>query len=305
MITRRQTLKAISLASGAILLPNIITADQKNKSIAIGIQHYTWHTFFIREDKQWNPAQKDAAQALLKAGYDHYEPSFGNPQQVKGHQHLLDAGIKLKSFYVNSTLHDKQTAKESIESVLATAEEAKKLGAEIVVTNPTPIAWGSDETKTDEQLYLQAEMLEILGSELRSLGMTLGYHTHDPEMKRGAREFHHMLVNTSPENVKVCLDTHWIFRGTGDSELAMFDIVKMYGDRIVELHLRQSDKGVWSETFAPGDINYVKLVAMLKKKNINPYLVVEQAVEKGTPYTMDAIEANQASREYVKKIFGV
>jgi len=305
MITRRQTLKALSLASGSLLLPSISRANEKIQTQAIGVQHYTWHTFFNREDKQWNPSHKDATQALKKAGYDYYEPSFGTPEQVKDHRHLVDAGIKIKSFYVNSTLHDKQTANESIKIVLATAEEAKKLGAEIVVTNPTPIAWGSDETKTDEQLYVQAEMLEKLGSELRSLGMTLGYHTHDPEMKRGAREFHHMLINTSPENVKMCLDTHWIFRGTGDSELAMFDIVKMYGERIVELHLRQSNEGIWSETFTLGDINYAKLVDMLKKSNINPYLVVEQAVEKGTPHTMDAIEANQASREYVKKIFAV
>ena len=146
-------------------------------------------------------------------------------------------------------------------------------------------------------------MLEKLGSELRRLGMALGYHTHDPEMQRGAREFHHMLVNTSPENVKMCLDTHWIFRGTGDSELALFDIVKMHGDRIVELHLRQSHDGVWSETFAPGDIDYFKLENLLNERSIKPYLIVEQAVEKGTPHTMDAIQANKESREYVKKIF--
>lgn len=305
MITRRQTLKALSLASGSLFLPSINMANDKNQIQEIGVQHYTWLTFFKREDKQWNPADKTAVQALKKAGYSHYEPSFANPEQVQSHAHMIDEGLNIKSFYVNSTLHEPQIAEESINIVLATAAEAKKLGAQIVVTNPTPIAWGSDETKTDEQLYLQAEMLEKLGRELRQMGLTLGYHTHDPEMKRGAREFHHMLVNTSPENVKMCLDTHWIFRGTDDSELAMFDIVKMYGDRIVELHLRQSHDGIWSETFAPGDINYVKLADMLNAKNINPYLVVEQAVEEGTPHNMDAIQANKSSLEYVKQIFKV
>jgi len=303
MTSRRQTIKALTMAAGSILLP-LQPFAKENEPQAIGVQHYTWLTFFKRENKQWNPADPKAPQALKQAGYNYFEPSFGNPDSVKKLAFWVkEAGLNIKSFYVNSTLHLKDEAEKSVASVVATAREAKKLGAEIVVTNPTPVAWGSKETKTDEQLKLQAAMLEKLGHELRAIDMILGYHTHDPEMMRGAREFHHMLVNTSAENVKLCLDTHWIFRGTGDSELAMFDIVKMYADRIVELHLRQSDNGIWSETFAPGDINYKKLAEYLESKNIYPYLVVEQAVEKGTPHQMNAIEAIGKSKDYVQKIF--
>ena len=48
--------------------------------------------------------------------------------------------------------------------------------------------------------------------------------------------------------MKLCLDTHWIYRGAGNSNVALFDILKLYGDRVVSLHLRQSVGGVWSET---------------------------------------------------------
>lgn len=78
------------------------------------------------------------------------------------------------------------------------------------------------------------------GAALRKLGLHLAYHNHDAELRHGAREFHHMLTATDPENVKLCLDAHWVFRGCGDSEIAVFDALEHYHERIVELHLRQS-----------------------------------------------------------------
>ncbi|MGK7395649.1 MAG: sugar phosphate isomerase/epimerase family protein [Candidatus Cyclobacteriaceae bacterium M3_2C_046] len=303
MTTRRNIIKTLSLAAGSIVFPHNIQA----KKIAvnnISCQYYSWHTFYQRENKTWNH-DLESAKALKAAGYNSYEPSFNHPDEVMP---LMDwvneANIKIHSFYVNSTLHEAAKADESIKSALSIAREAQKLGAKIVVTNPTPIRWGGEETKTDQELKIQAEKLEELGRSLKEMGLTLAYHTHDPEMKRGAREFHHMLVNTSPENVSLCLDTHWIFRGTGDSELALFDITKMYANRIVELHLRQSDQGIWSETFSPsGDINYLKLAEMIKALQVEPLLVIEQAVEKGTPNTIDAIKALSQSRSHAKQIF--
>lgn len=101
------------------------------------------------------------------------------------------------------------------------------------------------------------------------MGITLAYHNHDAEMREGAREFHHMLTGTNPENVKLCLDAHWIYRGAGNSQFALFDIVELYCDRIVERHLRQSHDGIWSEVFGAGDIDYTSLTVMLNKKKLN------------------------------------
>ena len=141
------------------------------------------------------------------------------------------------------------------------------------------------------------------GKELRQLGLKLAYHTHDAEMREGAREFHHMLVGTQPENVHLCLDAHWIYRGAGNSQVALFDIVNLYADRIVELHLRQSHDGTWSEVFEAGDVDYERLAEMLISKNLKPHVVLEQAVEEGTPHTMDTVAAMQKSLAYVHEVF--
>ena len=82
----------------------------------------------------------------------------------------------------------------------------------------------------------------------------------------------------------------------------MFDAVEHYADRIVELHLRQSQGGVWTETFTlAGDIDYGRLFDWLRRRDILPHLVLEQAVEAGSPSTNDAVAAHQASAANLKK----
>ena len=113
-----------------------------------------------------------------------------------------------KSSHYSST----HTMLKNIKDVLAIAREARNIGIEILVTNPTPINWGGPENKTDEQLTTQAAALNLLGEELNAMGMKLAYHNHDIEMRESAREFHHMLTGTDPANVHLCLDPHWIYR---------------------------------------------------------------------------------------------
>ena len=128
--------------------------------------------------------------------------------------------------------------------------------------------------------------------------MQLAYHNHDAELKSGAREFHHMLTATSPEKVKFCLDAHWIFRGCGNSEVAVFDALSHYHERVVELHLRQSTGGIWQEAFTmEGDIDYRRIFSYLEQAGIKPHFVLEQAVEGRSPKTMDAKQAHTASRK--------
>ena len=120
------------------------------------------------------------------------------------------------------------------------------------MTNPSPIRWGGPQSKTDDQLKLQARLLSQLGARLSDLGLVLAYHNHDAELRHAAREFHHMMLGTDPSTVTLCLDAHWIYRGSGNSSVALFDVLKLYGPRISELHLRQSRDGVWTEDLCDG-----------------------------------------------------
>lgn len=247
----------------------------------------------------------ESFQTSLDAGFRGYEPSFGQPSEVGKLKVFLDTyKIGSTSMYVNSVLHEPQLVEKNIAEILVLAKEAKKIGVEILVTNPTPIKWGGPENKTDEQLIAQASALNLLGKELKSLGIKLAYHNHDAEMRESAREFHHMLTGTDPAYVHLCLDAHWIYRGAGNSQVALFDIVNLYADRIVELHIRQSQNGIWSEVFEDGDIDYQRLAIFLKNLKLTPHLVLEQAVEKGTPHTMGTLEALRESLVNAKKIFG-
>ena len=208
------------------------------------------------------------------------------------------------SAYVNSKLHEKADVQESIDTVLKLTRIAQdRMGTKIIVTNPIPIRWDGPENKNDDQIKLQGESLTTLGEALSREGLTLAYHNHDPELRLAGREFHHMLASTDPRYVKFCLDSHWIFRGSGDSNVALYDVIKLYGDRIVELHVRQSREGIWTETLGDGDIDYSFLTKVIREIGIHPLVTVEQAVEENSPNTMDSLAAHKISHARARDIF--
>ena len=132
----------------------------------------------------------------------------------------------------------------------------------------------------------------------------LAYHFHAPAWADQGREFHHVMNETDPKAVRLCLDTHWVYRGNGNNEDKVHEVTESYGMRVAELHLRQSNNGVWTEYLTDGDIDYRKVADTLRSRHVQPLLVIEQAVEKGTPNTMDAVESHRRSRAYVEAVFG-
>ena len=303
--TRRQFIGSAAGAMGVAALgkPMALFA-QDPRTDRFASNAYPWHTFYAREGRDWYADLDASLREFAKSGVKGYEPSINSPSEIEALLPLLEKhGLWMTSIYVNSLLHEHDRAAKSIDDVLAIAEAASRAGVKIIVTNPAPIGWGSPEDKTESQVEYQARNLEHLGAELSRLGLVLAYHNHDAEMRRSAREFHHMMLATDPAHVKLCLDAHWVFRGSGDSQVVLFDIVKLYGPRIVELHLRQSKNGVWTETLGSGDIDYPRLVRELDVLGVHPHLVLEQAVEEETPKTMDAVEAHTKSLAYAANVF--
>ncbi|MFD2936999.1 sugar phosphate isomerase/epimerase family protein [Spirosoma flavum] len=303
---RRHFLTSLTAFAGSALLPDnqLLLAQPSIKSFPISCNSYAWLTFYTRQGKTWM-ADPDASLAeLAQSGLTAYEPGVNSVEDVTKLLPLLKKyNLAMHSLYVNSTLHRPDEAQKSIELVLAIAEAARPAGTSIFVTNPSPIKWGSDDDKTDTELIEQARNLDRLGAELRKRGIILAYHTHAPEHRQAAREFHHMLLATDPKNVSLCLDAHWVYRGSGNSQVALFDVVKLYGKRIVEVHIRQSKDGIWQEIFGNGDIDYQRLAATLKMMNIRPNLVLEQCLEKASPNTMGPIEAHKQDLAGVKSTF--
>lgn len=305
--SRRKFLQKLSVIPALPLLKSnpFETQDKILPQFPISSNAYNWLTFYRRENKAWGENWDAHMKTYAETGLKAFEPTFTSPAEVlEIHAAAQENDIIIPSAYVNSLLHEKETAQKSVDDVLAIAENFKKSGTKILVTNPTPIKWGGTETKSDEQLETQLIYLEMMGKELRKMGVTLAYHTHDMEMYGGAKEFHHMLQNTSPENVSFCFDVHWVYRGSQNSQLAVFDVLKMYGDRIVELHVRQSENGIWQETFGEGDIDYQRFAKELDKMKVKPHLVIEQCIEEKSPNTMKAVAAHIQDLKAVKETFG-
>jgi inosose dehydratase len=307
IISRRRFVKDLAIAGGAIAMgaSSAVNARQNRSGrLHLACNQYPWTVFYARDNRDFNQELDKGLSEVAASGFDGYEPLANNPQELDRLGPLLKKhSLEMRSLYVNSILHERDKAQASIESVLAIARKAKELGTKIIVTNPSPIRWGGPENKDDAQLRVQSAAIAKLGRELKAMGLTLAYHNHDIELRNAAREFHHMMAGTDPEYVTLCLDAHWIYRGAGNSSVALFDVLKLYGSRVTELHLRQSKDNIWTEAMCDGDIDYPALAKQLLKINVRPHLVLEQAVETGTPKTMSTIEAFRKSSQYARRVF--
>jgi inosose dehydratase len=295
--SRREFLKSIPLGA-FLLLKN--PWDEKR---IISCNGYNWITFYQRAGKVWGQDWEACIQDYARSGLKALEPSIGHVEDLnKLIPTLKKYDISLPSIYVGSILHESKEADLSIQRILAIADRLKSEGTNIIVTNPSPLKNGA--RKSDSELACQAEKLNTLGNLLKQKGITLAYHTHDVEFRENAREFHYVLQHTKPENLAFCMDVHWVYRGSGNSEQTVFDILKTYGNRIAALHIRQSQNGIWTETFSEkGDIDYVRFAKELKKQKIKPHLVIEQCLEAKTKLTMDAAQAHAIDLKIVKALF--
>lgn len=303
-LSRRDFVQGVAVTAGVVLGRLSAAEASATKKLHLSTNSYPWQTFYRRAGRDYGAHMDTVLAEVAAAGLDGFEGGAGTPDELDQLCRLLKKhGLEMRSLYVNSTLHDPKQVEASIASILKIAERARAAGTRVIVTNPNPIRWGGPENKTDQQIRFQARALNRLGKELKERGLTLAYHFHDIELRMAARELHHMMVGTEPEMVTMCLDAHWVYRGAGNSEVAVFDIARLYADRISELHIRQSKEGIWTEAFGPGDIHYSKLAQLLLQHDIRPLLVLEQAVETESPNTMTAEEAHRKGVQYARKVF--
>jgi len=109
-----------------------------------------------------------------------------------------------------------------------------------------------------------------------------------------------MLRHTDPDKVGICLDLHWVARGRQDP----YRLLQDAGKRVLDLHLRNSRNGVWSEELGDGEIDYGRIGAILKQIAYQGFYTVELAYESKTPHTRSLPEDLQRSREYVQRVLG-
>lgn len=281
-------------------------AKEKPVAMVLGTQVYPLIQWYSGRGTTLDANLGEAMGWIAGAGLTAVEGSLDSEEGIgRFAEAAKAAGLTVGSMYANVRLHDEDW-RERGEAAVALAVVARKVASSRVLTvNPEPIRWGGPEDKDDALLRRQAGAMRWLHDTLKIKGIALAYHTHDPEMRQGAREFHHMMVATMDKPMGWCLDTHWIYRGCGNSNVAVDDAVRLYGDRIKVVHLRQSRGGVWSETFGDGDVEHWPWVKQLKAMAFTGPVYLEQAAEAGTETALSMPERLKASTEALKKVLGM
>lgn len=270
------------------------------KSI-VGAQMYPWFQHLSEQGKSVEDHLDELLGTLRAAGVDAYETTIPDQAAADHIAPLLAKHqIAMPSTYCGGTLHT-DAWKAGVAGIVAQAAVARTLGANVVVVNPDPIDWSGKTAKTDSQLRTQLTAMRELNAALAAQGQRLAYHVHTPELLHGAREMHHMLL--SVPDMGVCLDAHWVYRGAGDSHVALEDFVKLYGHRTVSMHVRQSQGGVWAEGVGEGDLDYAWVAGVLLGYGFAGPIILEAAFDPETPRTLTMEENHRRSAAYVRTLF--
>jgi inosose dehydratase len=277
---------------------------RRRKEVTVSIataQMYIWSQTFHREGRDLEAGMSEVLGEVAAAGYQGVEgwlTSCATEEAADRFRGLLEQhGLQLTSLYTGGCYYDEDRAQQSFAALLPAAEQAAGIGCPALCMNPDV----KRERKSDAELRIQADWLNRVGQALKELGMGLWIHNHDPEMRDAGRELRSNLDRTDPGLVGFCADIHWIYRGGGN----VFEYLERYGSRLGSLHMRNSTAGVWSETLGDGDLDYRAIAARVADQQFNGPLIVELAIENGTPRTRPVVENMRQSRQYLREVFGV
>lgn len=291
-MTRRNVL-------ASLVLP-MVPASARSTS-RFSMEGYIWNQYLVRQKKTMAEGLDEIIPMARAAGFSNIElnQSFFDPPLRPRLRDLLRAEkLSMPSVYVGGAMHQREAAEQTIRRALDIGGFCKPFGCRAVVNNPDPKTPAAQ--KSESELDLQASLLNHMGRELKSAGLRLNVHHHSPEMAENAREWRHILKNTDPALVSLCIDLDWVHQG-GQDPLA---ILQEAGDRVAELHLRNSRGKLWLEALEDGDIDYRHISAYLNRQRLRPLLVVELAYRPETTVTRPLVEDLRSSRKYAERIFG-
>jgi len=290
--TRRQAL--LSLA-GSLLFA-------RAGGSRMSVEGYIFQQYAARQKKPLKDVLEEVFDMAHSAGFHNIElnQGFFEPDMRAGAIALLKSNqLSMPSVYVGGAMHNRDDAAATSAKALEIALLCKPFGCVAVVNNPSPKPVTAQ--KTDHELAIQASALNDLGQILKRNGFELRVHHHTPELVDNAREWRHILHNTDPKYVALCLDLDWVHQG-GFKPL---ELLKEAGPRVREIHVRSSRDKLWLEDLEDGDIDYREIAAFLKKEKIKPLVVVELAYRENTPISRSLGEDLRISRIYAEKIFGI
>lgn len=208
-------------------------------------------------------------------------------------------GFGMPSFYVGGVMHERSRADQTISRALEFGNLCRPFGCKAIINNPDPKP--NDAPKTDAELTVQAESLNRMGRTLAGSGFQLRVHHHTPQLANNAREWRHILRNTDPAYVHICVDVDWAYQGGFEP----ISFLREVGSRLEEIHVRSSRNKLWLEDLEDSDIDYRKVAEYLRVQALNPLIVVELAYRPNTVITRSLEDDLRLSRLYAERVFGV
>ncbi len=269
----------------------------------VAAQMYVWSQHYAKQGTTLDEHMGEALKLTKQAGFTAVQgwlSWFEDEKRAAQVGSLLaHHRLTMPAAYAGGTLHEAAKVEATIAQIVAQARRAKKAARlQLVVLNPD--VRDDKKEKTDDELTLQAQALDQLARALARVGVQLAVHAHDKEMRSGAREWRHILENTTAA-VGICLDLHWALRGKQDP-LALLDEA---GDRLRDLHLRNSKDDVWTESLGAGDLDMRLIAKALWARRYAGFLTVELAYEEKTELARSLPDNLRASRQFVKMTFGM
>jgi inosose dehydratase len=277
-------------------------AAKRYQTSRLSVEGYIFQQYAERQHKKLADVFDEIFPMAHNAGFRNIELNQGflTPELRGRVLELVQAnGLRMPSVYVGGSMHQRSLAERTLSQALEIAELCKKLGCRAVINNPDPKP--HDLPKTDAELAVQVKMLNLMGSELAKRGFQFWTHAHAPQMADYAREWRYNLRHTDPKHVWVCLDIDWVYQGGQDP----MELLREAGRRIASMHLRNSHRKMWLESFTNGDIDYRQIASYLHQINLKPLLVVELAYRKQTLVTRPLEEDLRLSRIYAERVFGL
>jgi sugar phosphate isomerase/epimerase len=268
----------------------------------MSIEGYIFQQYAARQKKPLGGVLEEVFEMAHTAGFHNIElnQGFFTPELRDRALSLLKAKqLKMPSVYVGGAMHTKEEAEATTDKALEIAKLCQPFGCIAVVNNPSPKPAGAQ--KTGEELATQAAALNRLGRLLKDNGFELRVHHHTPELVENAREWRHILHNTDPQFVTLCLDLDWVHQG-GFKPL---DLWREAGNRVHEIHVRNSKDKLWLEDLEDGDIDYREIATFMKHQSFQPLVVVELAYRENTVVTRSLTDDLRLSRIYAEGIFRI
>jgi inosose dehydratase len=237
---------------------------------------------------------KAAIRDIAAAGYAGTEVFDGNLAEFANKPEELltvleESGVQLVSVYTGANFIYDEILDDELYKIEQAASLAKKFGASRLVVGggaKRPQGPQADDFKK------VGRGLDMAADIARTYGLESSFHPHLGTISETLDGFHQIMDSCS---IGFCPDTAHLV-ASGIDPVAAID---RYGDRLKHVHFK--DLSSKTNEFTPlgeGDIDFVAVLAAMRRANYDSWLLVELDSYQGDPKT-----AAEISKRYLDELF--